>query len=163
MKKILSSQRGVTLIEIMAAFVVLTVIIISFMGFFTNAFKYNSMTSDQLQGVNVMRAVKSELRSSSFIKKFIGRIQSNSVVLSKDDVIYDGLGLLGDVERTYKEEEPYYLLKLDQEPYYIHIFIREDEDYKDDEISLFRMYLQVYNHSKMLSDTFTYIEYASPE
>ncbi|HHU07354.1 MAG TPA: prepilin-type N-terminal cleavage/methylation domain-containing protein, partial [Clostridiaceae bacterium] len=44
-KQILTRENGVTLVELLAAIILISIIVISFMGFFTMAAKTNSRTN----------------------------------------------------------------------------------------------------------------------
>ncbi len=55
MNYIKKNEKGVTLVELLLAMTLLTIVLITFMAVFTNAFNYNARTSDKVKGVNFVK------------------------------------------------------------------------------------------------------------
>ncbi|MBB6455053.1 type II secretory pathway pseudopilin PulG [Salirhabdus euzebyi] len=65
MKKILQSEKGLTLVELIAAFVIITILLISFFSFFSQGAKYSEINDDSIKASNLARQVLEELRSNN--------------------------------------------------------------------------------------------------
>lgn len=165
----LQNEKGVTLIELLLALSLLTIVLITFMAFFTNAFKYNSMSSDKVKGVNFTREQKVEFNDRAIdtegvaFKAFMKKVSDGTVSFSKID--NPGLNLFEDIIEKREEEKPelndgssgdiYYLLKLDNPPYKVFVYVKSAPDYTD----LYRLYIETYDKkNNLLSKTYTYFE-----
>ncbi|MCJ1908635.1 type IV pilus modification PilV family protein [Planococcus ruber] len=62
MIKTLNSQKGLTLVEILAATVILGIVLISFMSFFAQSAKFTVHNSEKLTAVEVAEDVMGEIR-----------------------------------------------------------------------------------------------------
>lgn len=59
------NQKGLTLIEILAAVVILMIVIVGFLGFFSQAISHSRITEDKLTAINLAEKVLSERKNSS--------------------------------------------------------------------------------------------------
>ena len=55
LKKLISNKKGLTLIELIASITILSIVILTFLAFFTNAFRFNTINSDSIQAMNIAR------------------------------------------------------------------------------------------------------------
>lgn len=176
MKYLKSNEKGITLIELLLAIILLTIVLTTFMAFFTNAFQYNSVTSDKFKGVNYVREKQIQLKESTAFKTFIYNISDGLATtndLSKSNTVYTGLNLIEDITETSRpvklssgsiENQPYYLMKLNWSPYKIFVYVKISKDYPSESNSskpfLYRLYIETFDkNNQLLSETYTYYEY----
>ncbi|WP_080844597.1 type II secretion system protein [Cytobacillus gottheilii] len=67
-KKILSSTKGLTLIEVLASLTILSIVLIGIMSFFTQAFSYTSKNETKTAAINVARNALMYIENQSFIE-----------------------------------------------------------------------------------------------
>ena len=70
----IDNEKGLTLIEVLLSITLLSIVIITFLSFFTNAFRFNSMNDDSIQAMNIAReqqALVKEKSWSEIITKFV--------------------------------------------------------------------------------------------
>jgi type II secretory pathway pseudopilin PulG len=179
LKYIKANEIGITLIELLLAMTLLMIILVTFMGFFTNAFQYNAMSSKKLQGVNFVREKEVDLKETAVgtegpaFRYFIDHVLEGdgTLPLSKSDPNYANLHLSNDivtVPETIKPElsdgisedgeiEDYYLLELDSpdSPYNVSIYVKDTPDLEN----LYRLYIETYdNKNNLLSATYSYYQ-----
>ncbi|PLR72799.1 type IV pilus modification PilV family protein [Bacillus sp. UMB0728] len=73
LKKILSSSKGLTLVEVLLSLTILSIILLGSMKFFTQAYSYTSGSQNKTAGINVARNALMYIENESFIeirKKF---------------------------------------------------------------------------------------------
>lgn len=66
MKKILRNNEGLTLVEILAALVILGIVLVSFMSFFTQSAKFTAHNNEKLTAVQVAEEIVAEVRQGDF-------------------------------------------------------------------------------------------------
>ena len=172
MKKIFRNEQGVTLIELILAISLLSIVLITYMAFFTNAFNYNSMTSERFKGVNYVREKQVDLKDSTAFKNFIINISdgtASSTDRAEANTLYTGLSLMEDISDTTRpvkvsgatQLESYYLLKLNYSPYKLHVYVKCVPDYSlANNKGLYRVYIETFDkNNKLLSGSYTYYEY----
>jgi hypothetical protein len=166
------NEKGVTLIELILAISLLTIVLITFMAFFTNAFTYNSMTSDKFKGVNYVREKQADLKENTAFKNFFINISDGTVTssdLSMTNTMYSGLNLMENISTTTRPvkinggtvAESFYLLKLNLSPYKLHVYVKVERDYPlANNKGLYRLYIETFDkNNKLLSGSYTYYEY----
>ena len=67
MKKIIKNEKGLTLVEILAALVILGIVLVSFMSFFTQSAKFTAHNSEKLTAVQVGEEVVADVRDLNAI------------------------------------------------------------------------------------------------
>ena len=163
--KCVANERGLTLLEVLLSFSILSVVFVTFMAFFTNAFQYNSLSSDEIQGTNLVRATLAELKENSAkrvaMEDFLGNVRNGDLSMSQP--AYAALSLTGTVGETRFNEEDYYTLQIQHFQYKVFVHVKRKPDFLGTSISLYRLYVQVFNDTKLLSDTYAYFEYDSEE
>ncbi len=55
LKNKIDNEKGLTLIEVLLSITLLSIVMITFLSFFTNAFRFNSMNDDSIQAMNIAR------------------------------------------------------------------------------------------------------------
>jgi len=61
-KTIIQNHKGFSLIEVLAAIVILTIVLTSFIGFFSQSIILSTQTEDELTAVNVAEKVLTEIK-----------------------------------------------------------------------------------------------------
>ncbi|MBM7570695.1 prepilin-type N-terminal cleavage/methylation domain-containing protein [Aquibacillus albus] len=172
MKKLLYNQSGLTLIELLAAITILAIVIATFLGLFTNAFRFNHINADHLQAMNLAREYQAVLKENpdknEAFTQFIRNINNDSHTedFSMANPDYQALQLS---ENILPPDQvalgDYYLLTIDHQTFQILIYMKEEPDVENvtsgaiDGMGIYRLYIQVFEDSKMLSDTYTYFQY----
>lgn len=70
MKRLIQNEKGLSLVEILAAVVILAIVLVSVMSFFTQSAKFTAHNSEKLTNVQVAEDVIAEVR--------VGKYQNNS-------------------------------------------------------------------------------------
>lgn len=166
MKHDLKNENGVTLLELLVSITLLSIVILTFLGFFTNAFRFNTVNSDSLQAMNVAREYKATFTdrhstAHTIIEKVIETKNTN---ISVDD--YDTLKLKKPISvknGACMNGADYYLLELNDPEYEINacIKITSDSHGIEGDKAIHQLHVEVYedqNKEKRLSDTYSYIE-----
>lgn len=68
LKKILTSSKGLTLIEVLASLTILSIILLGSMNYFHQAYSYTSKNQSKTAGINVARNALMYLQNESYIK-----------------------------------------------------------------------------------------------
>ncbi|WKA52391.1 prepilin-type N-terminal cleavage/methylation domain-containing protein [Planococcus liqunii] len=82
------NEKGMTLVELLAAIVLLGIILVAFMSFFTQSAKFTAHNHETLTAVQVAEQVVAEVRTISKIeemKKSINTLQGKKIT---DDITY---------------------------------------------------------------------------
>ncbi|MFC5733675.1 type IV pilus modification PilV family protein [Cytobacillus gottheilii] len=87
-KKILSSTKGLTLIEVLASLTILSIVLIGIMSFFTQAFSYTNKNETKTAAVNVARNALMYVENQSFIEMREKFSSSNSTNQNEELRIY---------------------------------------------------------------------------
>jgi type II secretory pathway pseudopilin PulG len=163
LKKSIFNEKGLTLIEILLAMTLLTIVLVTFMAIFTNAFQYNAKTSDKVKGVNLVREKEASIKipgtDGDAFKTFMGKVKNNTVV--PDDYIAivkegDKSALNDGVEQI----DEYYKLQFNSaDPNYtIFIYVKTKPDFPNTD--LYRLYIETIDkNNNMLSKTYSYYQY----
>lgn len=173
------NERGVTLVELLLAMTLLTIVLITFMAVFTNAFNFNSRTSDKVKGVNFVKENQVILKDKTtpegtgfynFFTKIKDTDGPTTADLSRENFLYNDLKLIENITKVSETSEPalndadtssdyYFLLKLDNSsnnPYKLFVYVKETPDINN----LYRLYIETYDKKEnLLSKTYTYYEY----
>lgn len=129
----MTHEKGVTLIEVLLSITLLSIVIITFLSFFSNAFRFNTINDDSIQAMNIAR------EQQALIKK-----------LSWSEIT---------TEFTITPEYPdYYIKKVNDDEYVIEIFIKKKKEAGDFYRELHQVHVQVTKEGKLLSETYTYHE-----
>lgn len=67
MKKIIQNNRGLTLVEILAALVILGIVLVTFMSFFTQSAKFTAFNNEKLTAVQVAEDVVAQVRIGDLV------------------------------------------------------------------------------------------------
>lgn len=139
LKKLISNEKGLTLIELIASITILSIVIITFLSFFTNAFRFNSINDDSLQTMNIVR------EQQALIKAIDGEPWSYITT-----------------EFTKDPENPRYYIKqlndAEHPEYVIKISIKETKETGEFYRDLHQVHIQVTKDGKILSETYRYHE-----
>ena len=79
MKRVMQNEKGLTLVEILSALVILGIVLVSVMSFFTQSAKFTSHNNEKLTNIQVAEEVIAEVR--------LGTCTSNKIINKKNHVI----------------------------------------------------------------------------
>lgn len=66
MKRLMKNERGLTLVEILAALVILGIVLVSVMSFFTQSAKFTAHNYEKLTNVQIAEEVIAEIRLGTY-------------------------------------------------------------------------------------------------
>ena len=84
----MNSEKGLTLLELLASITILSIIILTFLSFFTNAFRFNTINSDSIQAMNIAREEQALIKEDS--EKIIPELEKldpNTIYVKKMSLI----------------------------------------------------------------------------
>lgn len=67
MKSLMQNEKGLTLVEILAALVILGIVLVSVMSFFTQSAKFTAHNNEKLTNVQVAEEVIAEVREGAYL------------------------------------------------------------------------------------------------
>lgn len=150
--KFVNNERGVTLIELLISIIILSIILLTFMTFFTNSSKYNSISKEKFDATNLVRETKENLKvneQKADLQNLIKSVKAGPPDFQMAS--YPNLNLKKNIENIGG------LLKLTliNPDYEVIVYI----DPNAEAFSLYKFKIQVLDHSKLLSETYTYIDF----
>jgi prepilin-type N-terminal cleavage/methylation domain-containing protein len=95
-----NSEKGFTLIEVLASLTLVALIFISFMGLMSNSFLFTEKNDDKLQAVNLAR-----LALSNYQVQKESTITNSEIVLTNEDYNHTDLHLKALVTQTTQEAQ----------------------------------------------------------
>jgi len=139
------NDRGMTLVEVLAALVILGIVFVGIMTIFPQMSLFNAKTEDKLKTMNL---AKRELASLEDISDLSDKLKE-----SVDDI---KLKEPGNNIKSYEyesEEDPNIVYR-----YIIDFYVAADLDGKGQGVSLHKIHIKVLKDDKKISETFGYIE-----
>jgi prepilin-type N-terminal cleavage/methylation domain-containing protein len=163
MKENLHRQRGFTLIEVLASIVILSIILISFMSFFTNSFRFNSFSSDKMEATNIARETQEKLKVNEDMKvELEDLINQAKVKVGPYTFLKSSFPKL-DVNQDIQLDNTGILkLILSNPNYQVFVFVNTVpvlDSTNPLKTPLYQLQVQVLDSVKVLSQTFTYVEF----
>lgn len=79
MKRLMKNEKGLTLVEILAALVILGIVLVSVMSFFTQSAKFTTHNNEKLTNVQIAEEVVAEVR--------LGTYTSNKIFNKKNHLV----------------------------------------------------------------------------
>lgn len=157
--KLVHNEKGLTLVEILAAVVILSIIFVGIMTIFPQMTHFNAKTEAKLNTMNLARQEVAEIAAAEKWTSFMVPDYLS------DTKITEELGKSGyhlktahAMYWTFEKQEEY--------RYEADIFIHCETNSPTlsqcevtDKIKLYKVHLKVYNGSQMSSETFSYIPY----
>lgn len=128
LKNKIENEDGLTLIELIASMTILSIVILTFLAFFTNAFHFNTINSDSIQAMNIARAQK--------------------VLIQDDTSIAASLSGTGYYTKEFNESGYQIKILINKE------YVTDINSYS----KLHVVHVQVFKNEKPLSETYTYYE-----
>ncbi|RFU71570.1 hypothetical protein D0469_00205 [Peribacillus saganii] len=167
---LLNNEDGITLIEILASITILFIVIATFFAFFTNAFQYNAMNSDSIKAVNIAREKQAMFKADplmeSALTRFIDNINDGANAADLSASSYPELMLAEAIQppnpaETDEAKKSSYLLKMNDSKYKVFIYLKGNADFVtcDKSKSLYKVFVEVFQEDKKLTDTYTYFDY----
>ncbi len=130
MIKKIDNEKGLTLIEVLVSITLLSIVIITFLSFFTNAFRFNSINDDSIQAMNIAREQQALIKEESW----------------------------NDITSTYPMTTDYYVQTINQPDYDIKISINIIPENIVSYYKLHLVHIEVMKDERLLSETYTYYE-----
>ncbi|AMQ05970.1 type IV pilus modification PilV family protein [Sporosarcina psychrophila] len=134
------NEAGMTLVEILAALVILGIVFIGFMTIFPQMTSFNEKTETKLETMNLARIELNSVRNKSLPTGFLDEIKKTP----KNEIWTDKY-----TSDKYKVEVDYYT-KPDLKP--------NDQKENDGQAILYRVDIRVFKDSKKISETFGYVK-----
>ncbi|OEH91448.1 prepilin-type N-terminal cleavage/methylation domain-containing protein [Bacillus solimangrovi] len=119
MKRILSQNKGFTLVEVLVAILLLTIILTSTMAFFNQAYSYTKQNQNKTVAINVARSVNF----------FMERQNINE--LSKKSIQYVGVENSGGYTLIDSTITPSRMITINNIPYNVIVDVGDDTDPND--------------------------------
>lgn len=141
------NDHGLTLIELVASITILAIVLLTFMSFFTNAFKYNSMSSTKLQSINIIHDVENCLKENP---NFIKNIYEFKNPIFTDDKCKHITNFTENV--TLKNNA--YVFSFIYLDYEVSINVMRDPEFP----SLYPSTIEVYDNDKKITESYTYFK-----
>ena len=116
----MANEKGLTLLEVLLSITLLSIVIMTFLSFFTNAFRFNAINDDSVQAMNIAR------EQQALIKE-----------LSWDEITTE-----------FAITPDYYIKKVNDDAYVIEISIEEKEETGDFYRELHQVHVQVTKEGK---------------
>lgn len=126
----MSEEKGLTLVEVLAAIVLLAVVFISVFGFFANSFQFNSINNESIQGMNIAREQRALIQD-----------------LTLPDLKSEYTLVNGNYQKTFNKNE-----------YEITILIKAAPESGNFYQELHQVHIEVRTKGRKVSETFTYYE-----
>ncbi|WP_096153199.1 prepilin-type N-terminal cleavage/methylation domain-containing protein [Bacillus sp. FJAT-45066] len=156
-KKILENNKGFTLIEILVSIVILSIIIVTFLSFFSQALFYSVKEEDKLTGINIAERIMFNVKQSDDI---IDLLFLNEYVCGQNPLNINN-SFSGDVDLEYKDDVNLFYYEVNNKEYYLDIIICSTPEERD--LFLSRTHIKIYQSvgtnpkGKIVYDTFHYI------
>lgn len=122
--RLLKEERGISLVEVVASIVLITIILISFFGFFIQSSKHTKFNEEKLTSIDIAEDVIAKIRKSPENYK-----SNTPIPTPKDNVSYPGYTVLLIIENgpnTLKEAtievKPVTGKGIKQSPFITHIY-----------------------------------------
>jgi prepilin-type N-terminal cleavage/methylation domain-containing protein len=168
LKLLKSNQKGLTLIEVLLAITILSIILASVVPFLIQSVKNNKMVETSHQSIYFAKEKLTTVQSSNGIQSFLSNIQNQVDPQELLRTNYPDLNLSKDIGSVQLIEQSstsstlpmdYYVLEIIEEPLKMEIYIRSVSDYSGNP-KLYRAILHVYDeNNKLLTKSFGYVKY----
>jgi prepilin-type N-terminal cleavage/methylation domain-containing protein len=137
LEKFIKNHKGLTLIEVILSITILSIILLSFMSFFTLSSKFSSQNESKLQGVNLARHYLEKQLTSNQIK-----LQNPLVSCPSSQKEIPSA-----VAYCYYEKNS---------NFDIYIYVPNTISYSTDYVNFYTIHSKVYKDGKKLSETYAY-------
>lgn len=142
----MANERGFTLVETLASLILLSVILISVFGFFTNTFRFNLNNDENIQAMNLVRKHEASI----------------STIIIEDETSFVPIGFEDSTNPDFFTKKTTEVIKNDE--YEVTTSIKkEPEKLPENDLNGFYkplrlVYIEVKKDGKLLSETYTYHE-----
>jgi prepilin-type N-terminal cleavage/methylation domain-containing protein len=152
----IKEEKGLTLIEVLSSIVILSIILLSFFTLFTNSFRFNSISSDNIEATNIARETQEKFKVDDNVKadfeKLITNAKTNTAPAIIPKTTYPNLNLSKDIEL-----DPSGILHLTlNNPSYKVLVLVDTHPETGATTPIYKIHVQVLNNTKVISETFTY-------
>ncbi len=157
MCKFMKSEKGVTLIELIASIAILSTILLSFMYFFINSAQYNGVSADKMNAANIAREVQNDFKEDpdkNLALKNLIAYSRTSAATTISKASYPDFDLTQDIRRNSNG-----LLTLTTTNQLFTVVVEVDTASDPNvDLSLSELHVQVKKDAKLVSETYTYFE-----
>lgn len=126
----IDTEKGLTLIEVLLSITLLSIVMITFLSFFTNAFRFNSINDDSTQAMNIAREKQALIKEKSW----------------------------SEITTTFDETTDYYIQNMNESEYDITLSLKKSPEDITSYYNLHLVHVEVNKDGKLLSETYTYYE-----
>ncbi|MED4464027.1 prepilin-type N-terminal cleavage/methylation domain-containing protein [Metabacillus fastidiosus] len=162
MKRKILNNSGITLLELVVSIAILSIILITFAGLFMNAFKYNAMSGDKLQSVNIAQEYAERIKKDTDFYDCMSILQVNPANCAKLFESSKTFSLKQDVVSDPDDSEYYFMQLVENDTDdIISIKISKTKESEVISKSLYRLIIEAKKNEadKMPSKTYLYYEY----
>ena len=120
--RFLKEERGVSLVEVVASIVLVTIILLSFFGFFVNSAKHTKFNEDKLTSIEIAENIIATIRSNPI--EYRNNVSNKEVNVSSEYIssitIIDGPNAL--LKKATIKVKPMTGKGIKQSPFITHIY-----------------------------------------
>jgi prepilin-type N-terminal cleavage/methylation domain-containing protein len=144
------NEKGVTLIEVLASIVILSIILMSVMKFFPQMGFMNKQNEDKTQAINIAKEILINWQESSEVKWF----------LVKKDQVTGFISVDAKVEyKNFNSDADYYYFETSKDIYNVHIKIKKSPSTSSRLSSVHSIVIQLLNKKgNVVSETYGYVK-----
>jgi prepilin-type N-terminal cleavage/methylation domain-containing protein len=145
MVKTIRNEKGVTLIEVLLAMAILSIILVSVMNLFPQMGLMNKQNEEKTQGINTAKQLLIEWQNDNEIREYL--VYPTGEIPKSGELIENG-------------NEDYYLFKYYYEPrnYNVQVTIYKDFEIDSEKNEARRIYVKLYNERNVkVSETYGYV------
>lgn len=142
------NEKGLTLVEVLASIVILTIVLTSFYGLFIQSAKFDKVNEDSLVASNLANQVREDLITNKF-ELYFETISADNNIVIKDKSIFSGEIEL-DTNNNFVEY-PELSLKLTDTN-------TTTTSIDKDEFGLYSIKIEILKNGKTVAATYCYVE-----
>ncbi|WP_223702915.1 type IV pilus modification PilV family protein [Sutcliffiella deserti] len=154
-----SDDRGFSLLEVLVSIVILSVIILSFLSFFSQAMFFSVREEDNLIGVNIAERILYNVEKSSIIELLS---ESTNTYSCENNPLSIGNAIADEEELKSDPNDPDRLIYIiNNKSYYSYVTICQTEEEK--KLSLYRTQIKIFQKfgerdgERMIYETYQYL------
>ncbi|GHH97193.1 type IV pilus modification PilV family protein [Neobacillus kokaensis] len=148
--KIYRDEKGITLIEVLVSITLLSIVLLSVMGFFPQMGLMNSHNEDKSKAINIAKEILINWQESSDVKWFVKTNHVTGFTPTDPKVNYS----------NFSYDADYYYFETSKDIYDVHIKIKKTPDTSSKLSSVNYIVIQMLNKKtgNVVSETFGYVK-----
>ncbi|AZU63512.1 prepilin-type N-terminal cleavage/methylation domain-containing protein [Neobacillus mesonae] len=151
--ELLKNQKGVTLVEVLASIVILSIILISIMGFFPQMGLMNKQNEEKSQAINIAKEILVGWQESNEVKTFIS--QSDRIIGFTPSYVNENVNY---THFDYNKYPNYYYFETDKNQYNVEIKIKKSPDKSASVLHVHQIVIKLQNKKgNIIAETYGYI------